>query len=167
MERATIATEHDMTLPTARSLLAAAVLALVAQGCGEAALRTSAPPPAAAPAEATVLTACAGVAEVKPRAIVLSCGDANARVSSLRWRDWGYPTATAAGVGEVNACEPNCASGREVTFPVTVLASRLELQEATAAYRRLIVTARGSLPAGVPRREVYAIDDAGLRLVSP
>jgi hypothetical protein len=59
----------------------------------------------------------------RPKQIVLTCADANTVLKGLRWSAFGGQTAQATGTLVTNSCEPNCAAGKALSFPVTVTAS--------------------------------------------
>lgn len=55
---------------------------------------------------------CDGKGAVKPKEIVLACGDGNTFVSKIRWKKWTSTTATGVGTLTWNTCLPdNCAAG--------------------------------------------------------
>lgn len=68
------------------------------------------------------LTNCNG-ASVRPRLVTLTCGDANTVLKGLSWSSFGGSTAQATGTFVMNTCEPNCAAGKDVSYPVRVTAS--------------------------------------------
>jgi hypothetical protein len=74
--------------------------------------------------------------DVRPTSLMLVCSDGTAGLQDLTWSHWGHnittggpgqtvPSATATGTGEffLNDCNPNCAQGRDHTFPVQVTLS--------------------------------------------
>ena len=62
-------------------------------------------------------------AATRPRHVLLSCGDGNAFLRSLRWSSFGGSTAKATGTLVVNTCEPDCADGRDHSYAVAVTAA--------------------------------------------
>lgn len=73
---------------------------------------------------------------VRPTSLLLVCSDGTAGLQNLTWSHWGHnitaggpgqtvPAATATGTGEffLNDCDPNCAQGRDQTYPVQVTLS--------------------------------------------
>jgi hypothetical protein len=64
-------------------------------------------------------------AAVRPRQIVLACGDGNTALSSLRWSRFGGSTASARGTLEYNDCMPNCAAGHIHRYAITIKAFNL------------------------------------------
>jgi opacity protein-like surface antigen len=89
-------------------MLAAAVLAALAMSAS-----------AASPVK---ITNC-NKASSRPKALTLTCGDANSGLSGLSWSTFGGTKASARGTFEMNTCTPNCAQGKTVKYPVTVTAS--------------------------------------------
>lgn len=63
---------------------------------------------------------CGGQALDRPERLLVACGDGKAGLLGLSWSGWGEPTARATGRGWHVTCEPSCAEGREVRYPVTV-----------------------------------------------
>lgn len=73
------------------------------------------------------LTDCLGDTVVRPRSLLLACGDGNAEAVELVWEDWGAPTATARGVIRSLVCDPSCAESRETRdAPGVVVVSQPE-----------------------------------------
>jgi hypothetical protein len=62
-------------------------------------------------------------ASVRPKTLTLTCGDGNTVLSGLRWSSFGGSVARASGTFETNTCNPNCAQGKVVRYPVSVKAS--------------------------------------------
>lgn len=60
-----------------------------------------------------------------PSSLVLSCADANSKLTALRWTDWGDATAYATGRLTWNDCTPTCVSGHWKGEPVTLWAWRV------------------------------------------
>jgi hypothetical protein len=59
----------------------------------------------------------------KPKSVTLTCGDGNTVLSGLSWSSFGGGSASASGTFKMNTCEPNCASGKVVSYPVSVKAT--------------------------------------------
>lgn len=59
----------------------------------------------------------------KPKSVTLTCGDGNTVLSGLSWSSFGGTSAAAGGTFKMNTCEPNCASGKVVSYPVSVKAT--------------------------------------------
>jgi hypothetical protein len=58
-----------------------------------------------------VYTGCSHRPQVRPREVVVACGDGNFYVDHLRWQRWGATSAVASGIGHLNDCTPYCAAG--------------------------------------------------------
>jgi hypothetical protein len=58
------------------------------------------------------IIACDGKGQVKPKEIILACGDGNTFVSKIKWNKWNSNTATGTGTLRWNTCLPQtCAGG--------------------------------------------------------
>ena len=58
------------------------------------------------------IIACDGKGQVKPKEIILACGDGNTFVSNIKWKMWNNNTATGTGTLSWNTCLPEtCAGG--------------------------------------------------------
>jgi hypothetical protein len=62
-------------------------------------------------------------ASARPKTLTLTCGDGNTVLSGLRWSSFGAASARAHGTFAMNTCNPNCAQGKVVRYPVAVKAS--------------------------------------------
>lgn len=70
---------------------------------------------------------CAGLADtVMPSSLILACGDGSIRASISRWKTWYLNAATGRGRVLVDACRPDCASGRPVAYPATFTLTTLK-----------------------------------------
>jgi hypothetical protein len=49
---------------------------------------------------------------VRPKSIIIACGDGNIGLVDLHWTSWGQTTATASGVDTWNTCVPDCAASK-------------------------------------------------------
>jgi hypothetical protein len=78
---------------------------------------------AAAATKTVYLADCDLAPKVKPATIVLLCGDGAEGAKNLRWSDWGGPTAHATGTGWQRDCTPDCATGHDDFYKVSVIAS--------------------------------------------
>jgi hypothetical protein len=75
---------------------------------------------------------------VRPKSIILACGDAGLRAEGLSWSAWGQPRAVATGTAVANTCDPDCATGGTASFPVTLAADRLATcRDGTRRYTRV------------------------------
>jgi len=57
---------------------------------------------------------------VRPRSIMLACGDGNFYLTRITWTFWGMRRALGIGVGHQNDCLPDCARGHFHTYRVAV-----------------------------------------------
>jgi hypothetical protein len=57
---------------------------------------------------------------VRPRSIMLACGDGNFYLTRIAWTSWGMRQALGIGVGHQSDCVPDCASGHFHTYRVSV-----------------------------------------------
>jgi hypothetical protein len=70
--------------------------------------------------EQAVVVDCQGRPQVRPRNFTLACADGNDYLTHLTWTSWTAGLARAAGVQEVNDCDPYCAVGHFHSYPVDV-----------------------------------------------
>jgi hypothetical protein len=56
-------------------------------------------------------------AVVRPRSIVVACGDGNFYLTGIHWASWTAAKATGTGTGHQNDCTPNCAAGHFHAYP--------------------------------------------------
>jgi len=61
---------------------------------------------------------------VRPRSIVLACGDGNLYVTGIAWTRWAMQHALGVGVGHQNDCLPDCARGHFHNYPVALQLNR-------------------------------------------
>jgi hypothetical protein len=71
-------------------------------------------------ATGTHLLTCTRQLVTRPGNYLLSCADANARLTRVQWSSWGATRATGAGTLSQNSCTPNCASGHFINYAVTI-----------------------------------------------
>ncbi len=57
---------------------------------------------------------------VRPRQIIVACGDANFYFSNLAWSAWNAKHAVAGGIAHLNDCKPYCAAGHFHTYKVVI-----------------------------------------------
>jgi hypothetical protein len=89
----------------------------------------------------------------KPKSVTLTCGDGNTVLKSLSWSSFGGSTAQAKGTFVTNTCKPNCAAGKNVSYPVTVKATgSVSCKKGVRVYGKLALRFTGRAPgSGVPR----------------
>ncbi len=140
-----------MRLTRARSFLATGLVVLA--GTATAAVLVAGPasakPAASASSHQVVLVNC-GTGEVKPAIIEPGCMASQEFFAGLHWSVW---TSTAYGSGslKVNNCQPSCAQGKFVKFPVLVVLWRAQARPGHAGQRyfsRLTMIFTGKRPAG-------------------
>ena len=133
----------------AAALTSAAALAALAAPAAPAAVAAPAAPVAPAALVASVaphLVGCDPAAAVRPAAYNPICTDGAGTVIRLHWSRWA---GTAVGTGEfyTHTCVPNCATGKETLYRVSLRASRVRGGD----YTRLRYTFPGGVPAGLSR----------------
>jgi hypothetical protein len=119
---------------TVRLLVASLVVAAVAAAS------------AAAAAGPAALPDCVGKPTVKPRAVVLACGDGNFGLKKLQWIGWGQPRAAATGVAFANDCRPYCAAGHFHDYSAVIVVDGAQRCGGITAYRRVTVAFVGPTP---------------------
>lgn len=61
---------------------------------------------------------------VRPRQVIVACGDANFYFTNLAWSAWNAKHAVAGGIAHLNDCKPYCAAGHFHTYKVVVTLTR-------------------------------------------
>jgi hypothetical protein len=84
----------------------------------------------------------------KPTSIVVTCADANSRITGIRWQSYGTKAASGTGTAKINACKPNCAAGRFKSYPVLVTLNRPKNCGKVTQFTRLLETFTRSRPSG-------------------
>ncbi len=89
----------------------------------------------------------------RPKAVVLTCADANTSLKGLTWSSFGGSTAQGRGTFVTDNCEPNCASGKGLSFKAAVKATGSVLcMHGLRVYAKLTLRFTGKAPGpGVPR----------------
>jgi hypothetical protein len=107
---------------------------------------------AASAASPLRITNC-NTASSRPQLLTLTCGDGNTVVKGLSWSSFGGPTALAKGTFVTNTCEPNCAAGKDVSYPVKLKATgSLKCKGGVHVYKKLALQFTHRAPGpGVPR----------------
>lgn len=92
-------------------------------------------------------------AQSKPKTVVLACGDGNTALKNLSWSSFGGATAKGKGTLVTNLCEPNCATGKNVSYPVSIVGTGSKKCKGTGVYVKFTFTYTGKKPpASVPRK---------------
>ena len=121
-------------------LLASAVVTVVVLAAAATMSASAAPP--------LKITNCFR-ASTRPKLITLTCGDGNTVLKGLSWSSFGGSTARASGTFEMNTCEPNCAQGKDVSYPVTVKAtSPRKCKGGMRVYNMITLQFTGRSPSG-------------------
>lgn len=89
----------------------------------------------------------------KPTTITLTCADANTALNKLSWSSFGGATAKGKGTLVVNTCKPNCAAGKNVSYPVGIVATGSKKCTGASVYSKIALTFTGAKkpPASVKR----------------
>jgi hypothetical protein len=86
-------------------------------------------------------------ASSRPKRFTLACGDGNTVLKGLKWSSFGGATAQAKGTLEMNTCEPNCAQGKDVSYPVKLKAtSPRTCKNGLRVYNKLMIQFTGRAP---------------------
>jgi hypothetical protein len=102
---------------------------------------------AASAASTVKITNCVK-ASARPKSLTLACGDGNTVLSGLRWSSFGGSSARARGTLETNTCEPNCAAGKVVRYPVAVSATAVRRCKAgLRVYNKVTLRFTGRAPS--------------------
>jgi hypothetical protein len=89
-----------------------------------------------------------------PKLLTLTCGDGNEVLKGMTWSNFGAPTASGKGTFVTNDCEPNCAAGKDVSYPVSVKAQGSKNCKGATVYAKLSLTYTGvkKPPPSEPRK---------------
>jgi hypothetical protein len=86
-------------------------------------------------------------ASSSPKSVTLTCGDGNTVLKGLKWSGFGGASAQAKGMFVMNTCEPDCAAGKDVSYPVTVKAtSPRTCKQGVRVYNKLTLKFTGRAP---------------------
>jgi hypothetical protein len=133
-------------LPMSRSVIPKA---LVAAALATAALFALAAIPAGGATKVLFPPNC-GTPSYRPTTIVVTCGDANNRVTGIVWQSYGTSTASGKGTARVNDCKPNCASGKVKSYPAVVALSKpKKCSKRVTQFTHLVETFTKSRPSGL------------------
>jgi hypothetical protein len=84
----------------------------------------------------------------RPKLLTLTYADGNTVLKGLRWSSFGGRSAQGKGTFVTNTCEPNCAAGKDVSYPVSVKAtSPRTCKKGVRVYNKLTVTFVGRKPS--------------------
>src|ERR1700684_279867 len=86
-------------------------------------------------------------ASSRPKSLTLTCGDGNTVLKGLKWSSFGGASALAKGTFVINLCEPNCAAGKDASYPVTAKASgQRSCKKGLRVYSKLALQFTGRAP---------------------
>jgi hypothetical protein len=93
-----------------------------------------------------------------PKLLTLTCGDGNTVLKGLSWSSFGGQTAHARGAFVTNTCEPNCAEGKDVSYPVSVRASSPKAcKGGTRIYSKLALVFTARTPLSISRYKHWTL----------
>lgn len=69
-------------------------------------------PSGASATRSTLVATCLGRAVRQPGTLMISCADANAGLTHIRWTSWGATAARGTATFDLNPCTPYCAASR-------------------------------------------------------
>jgi hypothetical protein len=132
-------------VPVRKRHLAASALLVAAALAAALAISASAASP-------LKITNCNRAAS-SPKLLTLTCADANTALKGMTWSSFGGAAAQGKGTFVMNTCEPNCAAGKDVSYPVKVKATGvLRCKHGLRVYGKLALQFTGRAPRpGVPR----------------
>jgi len=92
----------------------------------------------------TPVVSCTNAMQTKP-AIITPSADGAVYIRALTWSAWGGATAVGSGTLERDNCQPSCANGTDVPYPVTVTLSDLTpYGDGEMAYAIMTISAPGN-----------------------
>lgn len=115
----------------------ATALAAVVLGLSTLTLGQSASAAPASPSDTVVIT-CQGKKVVKPKEIVMACGDGNTYVYKITWKSWTANRAVGTGTLSWNTCLPdNCSTGLVQEYKVRIVLGRVASGPGVTAFSRM------------------------------
>jgi hypothetical protein len=63
----------------------------------------------------------------KPKDVIIACGDASLGARGMTWSMWTRKKADGTGTGQINDCDPDCASGTTKSAPMELQLSKPQL----------------------------------------
>ncbi len=63
----------------------------------------------------------------KPKDVIIACGDASLGARGMTWSKWTRKKANGNGTGQINDCNPDCASGTTKSAPMKLKLSKPQL----------------------------------------
>jgi hypothetical protein len=90
--------------------------------------------------------------DYEPTSILIACGDGNVRVTGLRWSSWTTDQAVGTGAWRQNDCKPDCADGRFIDYPVSlVLSEPMQRSGDQVPFEQKLTTIFGRVVATFPQ----------------
>jgi hypothetical protein len=94
----------------------------------------------------------------RPKLLTLTCGDGNVVLKGLKWSSFGGSTARARGTFVTNTCKPNCAQGKDVSYPVSVKATNPKTcRGGVRVYNRVALQFTARTPLSVSRYKNWTL----------
>lgn len=102
----------------------------------------------AAGADSSLKITNCNTASSHPKLLTLTCGDGNTVLKGLAWSSFGSSSAQATGMLVTNTCDPDCAQGKDVSYPVAVETSDPRTcKKGLRVYNKLTLRFTGHAPA--------------------
>lgn len=90
---------------------------------------------------------CSG-GQVRPRSIVLACGDGAAVAVDLVWTVWTRTHAMATGIVSQDNCDTGCGTGQFISYPASLVLSERVVVKGRDFFARLTITYNNKSPFG-------------------
>lgn len=105
---------------------------------------------------------CDGKGQVKPKEIILACGDGNTFVSNITWKTWKKNTATGSGTLRWNTCLPEtCSAGIVQTYKAKItLGGVASAPGETDVFSQMTLTFTGDGGPAMANRASYTLDNS-------
>jgi hypothetical protein len=97
-------------------------------------------------------------ASSRPKSVTLTCGDENTVLKGLSWSSFGGASAQAKGTFTIDLCKPNCAAGKDASYPVTAKASgQRSCKKGLRVYSKLTLQFTGRAPKSAGRLKNWTL----------
>jgi hypothetical protein len=97
-------------------------------------------------------------ATVRPKKVIVACGDANFYFTNLAWSSWNAKHAIGNGIANVNDCTPTCAAGHFHTYRATLTLTRpRSCSNGLREFTRMAWLLHASPPAGIKPKGSQAL----------
>ena len=110
---------------------------------------------AAAKALPVTFAGCGGPL-VKPKEVLLACGDGNAAFLVTRWTRWTRVSARAVGFAQINDCNPSCVAGHVNPYLAALVLDRPRACHGRQRFSRLRLVFAETPRGGQPKAMAYA-----------